>query len=167
MAAALAAFIVIPMSKGYSKDEAFIIEHEGKKLKAYDDGTGTWTIGYGSTWHYDLNRPVQRGDVITDEQADRFLRLYNSDAKRDILNSVKVPINENQLIALLSFYYNFCPTKFKNSTLFRLLNQGVDKTIVANEFDKWILVKDKKTGLMVKSNGQIKRRAKEKALFLK
>lgn len=165
MVAGLTYLILEPMKTTFA--ESFIMKKEGLRLNAYPDTGNVWTIGYGSTYHYDLKRPVQKGDVITMEQARRFLRMYNEAARADILKSVKVPLTENQLDALSSFYYNFGPTQFKGSTLFKLLNQGVDKKIVANEFDKWIWGFNKTTGKKEIIPGLIERRKAEKTLFLK
>ena len=41
--------------------------HEGKRLKAYVDTVGVWTIGVGHT------RRVKKGDVATDEQVEKWL----------------------------------------------------------------------------------------------
>lgn len=56
-----------------------IVDHvkstEGFRNKAYKDTGGVWTIGYGSTHHYDENgnitRPVKEGDVIDEKTAER------------------------------------------------------------------------------------------------
>lgn len=165
MATGVAFLIFGPMKTSFA--EAFIMKKEGLRLKAYKDTGGKWTIGYGSTFHYDLNRPVREGDEINMEQARRFLKMYNDAARQDILKSVKVPLTENQLDALSSFYYNFGATKFKGSTLFKLLNQGVDKKIVAKEFDKWIYGINDKTGKFEVLPGLVTRRKAEKELFLK
>lgn len=46
----------------------FIKGFEELRLKAYDDGVGVWTIGWGHT------KGVKKGDVITIEQAEQFFR---------------------------------------------------------------------------------------------
>lgn len=159
MAAGVAAFILVPMKKSIA--EAFTIAKEGFRSNAYLDTGGVWTFGYGSTYHYDLRRPVRQGDTITKEDALRYLRIYLDEAKREILQKAKVALNQNELDALMSFYYNLGPDQFFGSTLWRLLNKGTDRKIVANQFDKWIY----DNGVIVP--GLITRRAKEKALFLK
>ena len=57
-----------------SQAESLIAQFEGKKLNAYQDAKGIWTIGYGSTFNYDANRPVIKTDVIDDQKALRWLR---------------------------------------------------------------------------------------------
>lgn len=135
-------------------------EDNSAALTAYDDGEGTWTIGWGSIYNYDLNRPVQEGDTITQAQADNYLEIEATE-KMDAVNQlVTVPIDNNQVIALSSFAYNEGIGALKGSTLLKLLNSGADLNTVAAEFDKWIYSKGHV------NNGLINRRAAEKKLFL-
>ncbi len=53
------------------------------------------------------------------------------------LKYVKVPLNENEKIALTSLIYNIGPNAFIKSTLLKKLNAG-DKKGAADEFDRWI-----------------------------
>jgi lysozyme len=71
-----------------------------------------------------------------------------------------VPLNNNELNALISFVYNVGINAFKASSLLRLLNSGTDKKIVAEQFDRWIY----DDGVKVK--GLINRRKAEKDLFV-
>ena len=45
------------------------------RIEAYADPVGIWTIGYGSIQHPEAQRAVQRGDVITQAQAESWLDL--------------------------------------------------------------------------------------------
>jgi lysozyme len=159
IAAAIAAFILLPMTKSFA--EEFIIEQEGSHLTAYQDGGGVWTIGYGNTFNYDLNRPVRRGDTITEYQAIKYLRIAANQATNDVLDLVDVPLNQNQLESLTSFVFNIGRKQFAGSTLLRKLNEGRPKTEVAAEFDKWVFDNG------VRVQGLVNRRKREKALFLK
>lgn len=159
IAASIAAFILIPMKKSFA--EEFIIEQEGSHLTAYLDTGGVWTIGYGNTFHYDLNRRVRAGDTITEYQAVKYLRIAANQAANDVLDLVDVPLNQNELDALTSFVFNIGRSQFAGSTLLRKLNAGRPRTEVANEFDKWVFDNGKKIV------GLINRRNREKALFLK
>jgi lysozyme len=119
-----------------------------------------WSVGYGSGYNWDLKRPVQKGDIIDKETAKRWL-LYEAQSNFDkVMQMVKVPINDNQLIALSSFAYNVGNGALQDSTLLKLLNNGTNKDIVANQFDKWIYA-----GGQV-SKGLKNRRNAEKKLFL-
>lgn len=135
------------------KAREFIQGKEGLNLNAYKDTGGVWTIGYGHI------KNVKQGDRITKEEAEKF---YMDDFKEHIksLNSVKVPLSENEKIALASFIYNVGSGAFKNSTLLKKLNNG-DKKGAAQEFDRWVYDNGKV------QKGLVERRKKEKNLFLK
>lgn len=132
----------------------------GLYLKAYLDSGGVPTIGFGSTYDFDKQRKVQMGDIITPEQAQRWLEMETSKNAEEIKRLVKVPLTNNMLNALISFTYNVGINGFKQSTMLRLLNSGADKNTVALQFDRWIY----DNGVKVK--GLINRRNAEKKLFL-
>jgi lysozyme len=151
----------ISKAGGLSKALNFIKKAEGGLyLKAYQDSGGVWTIGYGSTYDFDKQRKVQQNDIITAEQAQKWLEITTSKDAAEIKNLVKVPLNNNELNALISFVYNVGINAFRASSLLRLLNSGTDKKIVAEQFDRWIY----DDGVKVK--GLINRRKAEKNLFL-
>lgn len=143
-------------------------EEEGLRLRAYPDpGTGgvPWTIGYGHT------RGVRQGDVITLEQAEAFFEEDWDEAQAVVKKFVTVPLSTQQLDALTSFVFNVGPgrknvkdgfVQLKNgnqSTMLRKLNAG-DYIGAAAQFDLWVNAEGKKM------KGLVKRRKKEKALFL-
>jgi lysozyme len=138
---------------------------EGERLSSYQDQAGIWTIGWGSTYHHDLKRRVQKGDVIDKETALRWLKLDAAGFSDNVKRLVKVPINQNQLDSLTSFSYNVGNNAFANSTLLRKLNQGASKQEVALEFAKWNKVTI--NGEKVVSDGLVRRRKLEADLFLK
>jgi len=119
-----------------------------------------WSVGYGSGFNWDKNRPVQKGDIIDKNTAKRWLLLEAQQNFDKVMQMVKVPINDNQLIALSSFAYNVGNGALNDSTLLKLLNNNADKNIVASQFDKWVYA-----GGTI-SNGLKNRRAAEKRLFL-
>ena len=96
-----------------------------------------YSVGYGSGYNWDENRPVQKGDIIDKETAKCWLLKEAAQEFEFVKRIVRVPLNDNQLVALSSFAYNAGQGALLNSTLLKLLNAGVDKSIVANEFDKW------------------------------
>jgi lysozyme len=148
-----------------SQAEDLIKAFEGKKLKAYQDSAGIWTIGYGSIFNYDQNRQVQQGDEIDDQTALTWLRHEISTKRSEIKKLVKVPVTVNQLDSLTSFAYNIGINAFKTSTLLNLLNAGKDKNTVANQFLRWN--KARVNGKLVEIKGLTNRRILEKELFLK
>jgi lysozyme len=119
-----------------------------------------WSIGYGSGYNWDQNRPVQKGDVIDKATAKKWLLIEAQKNFDQVMQMVKVNINDNQLIALSSFAYNVGNGALQDSTLLKLLNSGADKNTVASQFDKWIYAGGKV------NNGLKNRRAAEKKLFL-
>lgn len=127
---------------------------EGLELKAYKDSVGVWTIGYGSTGPH-----VTQGMTITQAQAETLLKSDVSRFENGVSDLVKVPLNQNQFDALVSFSFNLGLGNLKSSTLLRKLN-SLDYSGAANEFPRW----NKAGGVTLK--GLTRRREAEKALFL-
>lgn len=130
---------------------------EGLELKAYDDGAGVCTIGYGTTI-YPHGKAVQYGDTCTIEQAKNYMQYDLRRFEQAVTAAVNVPLNQNQFDALLSLSYNIGIGAFKNSTLLKLLNAS-DYHAASDQFDVWI----KAGGKTVQ--GLVNRRAVEKLLF--
>lgn len=129
--------------------------HEGLRLTAYPDpasGGDPWTIGYGHT------RDVQRGQTITPEQAEQFLRDDLAWVETCIARTVTVPLSQGQYDALCSLIFNIGAGAFGKSTLLRKLNSG--DASAADEFLRW----DKAAGKSMP--GLARRRAAERAMFL-
>lgn len=138
------------------KGIALIKSAEGLRLKAYPDpGTGAlpWTIGYGST------SGVTRNMVITEAQAEQMLAEDLVRFERIVERLVRVPLNQGQFDALVSFTYNVGEGNFTKSTLLRKLNAG-DATGAAEQFSRWVNAGGKVLP------GLVKRRAAERSLFL-
>jgi lysozyme len=105
-------------------------EFEGCKLKAYRDGGGVLTIGYGHT------TGVHPDDVITMERADEYLRLDLQYAEGVVSQYVNLPLNQNQFDALVDFVFNLGIGQFMRSTLLAKLNHG-DFAGASAEFIRW------------------------------
>jgi lysozyme len=127
---------------------------EGCRLDAYLDTGNVPTVGWGHT------RGVRMGQTITQEQADAFLVDDLAGAEEVVERWVKVPLTDNQYAALVSFTFNCGAAALFKSTLLRKLNAG-DYAGASDEFLRW----DKDNGKTVR--GLTKRRAMERALFLK
>lgn len=136
-----------------------ICNFEGKRLMAYDDGVGVWTIGFGTTI-YPNGIKVKKGDVCTEAQAKAYMAHDLKKFELAVSNVVTVPLSQNQFDALVSLAYNIGTNAFKNSTLVKKLNAG-DIRGAANQFDVWVKAGGKRM------QGLVNRRAKEKALFLR
>lgn len=136
-------------------------------LTAYQDEVGIWTLGWGRA------RGIQPGQACTQSQANQWLIEDVSEAESDVLGCLgEMPVNDNQLSALISFVYNVglgetgVKSGFEHlihgepSTLLKLLLQG-DFKDAANEFLIW----SHAGGEVVP--GLLRRRKAERDLFLK
>lgn len=139
-----------------------IKKSEGLRLKAYPDPGSKdglpITIGYGTTR---INgRPVNRGEVITQSQADDYFEKDINQFAKKVEALVKVKLNANQFGALVSFAYNVGIGAFASSTLLKLLNAG-DYNAVPSQLRRW----NKNDGKVMQ--GLINRREEEIKLWLK
>ena len=149
----------IPESMSVSnKGVDLICEFEGKRLVAYDDGVGVWTIGFG-TIKYPNGVRVKKGDTCTLDQAKEYMRHDLIEFEHTVNSSVKVPLNQNQFDALVSLAYNIGSSAFKSSALVKKLNTG-DYQGAADQFNVWINAGGKRM------QGLVNRRDREKLLFL-
>ena len=130
-----------------------IKKFEGCKLKAYQDSVGVWTAGFGTT-----GPAIVQGLEIDQAQADRWLQDRADELADEICHLSQVPLNNNQLSALISFAYNLGLGALKSSTLLKMINNG-NMDGAANEFLKW----DHADGKVLA--GLTARRQAEKALF--
>lgn len=128
---------------------------EGCRLTAYKCPAGIWTIGYGHT-----GSNVVQGKTITQEEAEKLLKMDLIVHCNNVSKLVKVPLNQNQFDALVSFEFNVGYGNFASSTMLKLLNQG-KYTDAANQFGRWIYANKKVLP------GLVKRRSAEKELFVK
>ena len=141
-----------------NKGVDLICEFEGKRLVAYDDGVGVWTIGFG-TIKYPNGVRVKKGDTCTIEQAKEYMRHDLIEFEHTVNSSVKVPLNQNQFDSLVSLAYNIGSNAFKSSTLVKKLNAG-DYQGAADQFNAWVNAGGKRM------QGLVNRRDREKLLFL-
>ena len=121
-----------------------IKEFEGFRAEAYFDSANVLTIGYGTTARAGVGIAPKAGMVITEEQAEVYLRKAVDKFAAQIRPHITAPINENEFGAFVSLAYNIGPGAFKGSTALRLFNAG---------------------GKVL--NGLVRRRQAEMALFLK
>jgi lysozyme len=107
--------------KTSDKGRAFIEAFEGLFLHTYNDGTGVLTIGYGHTSAAGPPR-VYQGMTITKEQADAILAADLASVEVEVEHLVKVPLNQNQFDALVSFHFNTGWLGHHGCSLLRQLN---------------------------------------------
>lgn len=134
-----------------------IKEFEGCVLEAYLCRGRVPTIGWGTTI-YSNGIPVKIGDIVSQERADKEFLFSLKEFEAVVNNAVKVPINQNQFDALVSFTYNLGPNNLRRSTLLKKLNQK-DYKAAALEFRRW-----NKVGRDVVA-GLTRRRKAEEKLF--
>lgn len=137
-----------------------IKEKEGLRLKPYLCSAGVATIGYGSTMYADGRKVTLKDAAISEKQALELLANTLGKYEKAVNDYVKVPLTQNEFDALVSFTYNLGAGNLLSSTLLKKINAG-DKAGAANQFDVW----NKAGGKVLE--GLVKRRAAEKALFLK
>jgi GH24 family phage-related lysozyme (muramidase) len=127
---------------------------DGKKK----DGTQLYSIGLGH--QIQPNESDLMNALLNDEQV---LEIFKKDIEgiRSSMNRViKVPINKNQQLALLSLRYNIGGPAFDNSTLLRRLNER-NYSDAAMRFAEWRLSEGKI------NQGLVNRRERERQLFSK
>jgi lysozyme len=98
-----------------------IAQYEGFRSKAYDDGVGIQTIGFGTTRKED-GSPVKAGDTITVERA--LIRLASDAGKfeRTLKGCIgDVPLRQNEWDAFVSWAYNVGTAAACGSTLVKKL----------------------------------------------
>ena len=134
-----------------------ICSFEGKRLTAYDDGVGVWTIGFGTTV-YPNGIQVKKGDTCTEAQAKAYMAHDLKKFEAAVNNAVKIPLNQNQFDAMVSLAYNIGVGNFSKSTLLKKVNSG-DFDGASNEFLKWNKSGEKELP------GLTRRRKREQDLF--
>lgn len=100
---------------------AGIAVHEGYRPRAYDDGVGVQTVGFGTTTRAD-GSPVKPGDTTTPERA--VVRLaVDADAIQQRMRACigEVPLYPHEWDAYVSLAYNIGPGAFCGSTLVKKL----------------------------------------------
>lgn len=135
---------------------------EGFRAKAYPDPGSRdgkpATIGYGQTRRN--GRPIQLGETITEAEAAQWLLQELARVGNVVDQAVKVPLNDNQFGALVSFTYNVGDNAFRSSTLLKKLNAG-DYQAVPAQMARW----NKNDGKVME--GLVNRRAAEAGLWAK
>lgn len=136
----------------------FIKSFEGLRFTAYLDAVGIPTIGYGHT-----GPDVVLGKRINQHQAENLLKQDLDRFEKAVKELVKIPLNQAQFDALVSFAFNVGVNAFKESTLLRRLNAKENPCGVAKEeLPRW----NKGDGGRVLS-GLTRRRSSEVELFCK
>lgn len=135
-----------------------LIQHfESCPLEAYQDEVGVWTIGWGHTGLTHKDGTVFRGRVISQAKADALFRYDMEQFEARVCAFVKVPLNDDQYGALVSFDFN--TGGLGRSSLLVKLNDGKYQD-AADKLLDWT-----KAGGKVLS-GLVRRRRSERRLFM-
>ena len=105
-------------------------DFEGFRTHAYQDSVGVWTIGYGHT------KGVTPNMVISTAEGEEMLVEELKEYENYVDDLVKVPLDQHQYDALVSWVYNLGPTNFRSSTMLRVLNEGKYEE-VPNQIRRW------------------------------
>ena len=140
------------------KASNFICDLEGFREYAYLDSAGIWTYGFGFTKTPNGNK-VGQFDRISKDKSLAFIKTIILKDYLQLQHLVKVPLNEYQWVALLSFVYNIGITRFSRSTLLSKINKQAGQVEITKEFKKWVYA----NGQVVK--GLQNRRNKEIAKY--
>lgn len=134
-----------------------LIKHyEGFMAETYHCPGGALTIGYG---HVIQTNESFTNVTITQSAAEELLKQDMENAANSVRRIIKVPLNENQFGALVSFVFNLGATNFQNSTLAKLINQE-EHLKVPSELIKWVHVGGKPL------RGLVRRRLEEALLYV-
>jgi len=127
---------------------------DGKKK----DGTQLYSIGLGH--QIQPNESDLMTALLNDEQVLEIFKKDIEGIRLGMNRVIKVPINKNQQLALLSLRYNIGGPAFDKSTLLRRLNEG-NFSDAAMRFGEWRLSEGKI------NQGLVNRRERERQLFNK
>src|SRR5215475_632631 len=141
-----------------SEGKLFIKNFEKCHLTAYENESGSCSIGY--SWTGDIDGiAICEGMTITQEKAEELFNLKTHLLEKKVNNLVTIRLKQYQFDALMSFIFNIGVINFKGSMLLNKLNSG-EKKAASDQFLFWHKDKGKT------SSELIIRRAYERDFFL-
>lgn len=146
------------------KGEALIRKWEGFYPEPYYDSVGVLTIGYGTIANSDLGIEVKPGMRIDKARANELMGIELRWMESEVNKLLRVPLNQDQYDAVMSFVYNLGVGRLKQSTLLKRIN-AKDFSRADDEFEKWVYATDRRTGQRYKLKGLMNRREDEAKLF--
>lgn len=144
-----------------------IAQEEGFREQAYQDQTGKWTIGFGTTM---INgRPVQPGDRLSREQSTSIMQEQIIDRYTSFADKIpQAELTPQQFAALTSFEYNLGPGVWNQPSGSRILDL-VDRgqyTQAAQLMQQFNKSRDPNSGQLAFNQGLANRRAREGQLLI-
>lgn len=115
---------------------AALIGREGRRLTAYRDSVGIWTIGIGHTAA--AGAPVPKaGMTISATECDAIFARDIVQYEQAVRRAVTVPLADHQFDALVSICFNIGTTGTANSTFVRRINARDTPAAVQNAILMW------------------------------
>ena len=137
---------------------ALIQEYEGFRAEPAQLPDGNWVVGHGHV------RIGDAGDAVNENEAAELLALDLAPVERSVNTLVTTSLTQSQFDALVSFAFSIGLEQFENSQVLRRVNGG-SAVAAACAMDAWR--KSDITGELEIIDALVRRRAAEKALFLK
>jgi len=154
----------VSAAKIISEFEGLYRDKKSKKIVAYQDLAGVWTIGYGNTFNPFTGEKVKEGMVIDENTALSWLNKDIEVRQAALKKILKRTPNNNQLSAMISLAYNIGLDRFADSSIRKNFDAGDFKKAA----DSFLLYnKARKNGVLVVVDGLDRRRRMERELFLK
>jgi lysozyme len=132
---------------------------ESFRARAYDDGVGNKTIGYGHM----IRRGESFAGGITEAKARELFEHDVSSIAHRALDSVTVPLTQNQVDALGSFIFNVGPGNFARSVLPALNARDFERA--KTQITRFTKGRNQRSGQLKALRGLTQRRREEVALF--
>lgn len=118
---------------------AVLVAREGRRLKAYRDSKGVWTIGVGHTGAAGppvvtagLTVTAAECDALFARDVERFVRIVDDAVGRPAAG----PLPQHAFDALVSLCFNIGPAAFQRSSVLRRLRAG-DRDGAADAILMW------------------------------
>lgn len=136
-----------------------IMAYEGFRSHSTRLPDGRWVIGYGHM------RAARAGLKVSQPEAAAILREFDLPPIEEAIHElVLVSLNRHEFDALVSFVFNIGIEQFEASDVLALLNSG-DRMAAAHALERWCNARVGPRNMTV--DPLVRRRADEKALFLK
>jgi lysozyme len=115
---------------------AALIGREARRLTAYLDSVGVWTIGIGHTAAAGAPIPY-RGLTITREECDAIFARDIIQYEDAVRRAVKVPLADHQFDSLSSICYNIGSGGLTGSSFVKLINASASPAVIRAAILAW------------------------------